>query len=71
MSDAPDFISMSSITGTETDLLAHGQQILMLTPSRAMCRLKAGADAFLKDADGQTPLDKALAQVGSTISMMM
>ncbi len=53
------------------DLQALGQHILMLTLSQAMCRLKAGADAFLKDADGQTPLDKAVAQVSSTISMMM
>lgn len=31
---------------------------------RPWCRLGGGADASLQDADGQTPLDKAVAQVG-------
>lgn len=30
-------------------------------------RLESGADASLQDADGQTPLDKAVAQVGSAL----
>ena len=36
-----------------------------------MCRLESGADASLQDADGQTALDKAVAQVGSVLMSLI